>query len=89
MFLTAVCLCVCSVSEQVMGLIFIEFGERCNVGRSLRWRRSFSGKSTGSRDSLQWAVGLQQQQQTKAVRAEGRGRSTMSPISCRRSRVRA
>jgi len=39
---------------------------RCNAGRSLGRRRSFSSRSTGSPcNLLQWAVGLQQQRRRR------------------------
>jgi len=37
----------------------------CNADRSLWRRQNFSGWSTGSRDLLQWAVGLQQQRRRR------------------------
>jgi len=41
--------------------ILLIFANCCNAGQSWRRRQSLSGRSTGSHDLLQWAVGLQQQ----------------------------
>jgi len=35
--------------------LYRQFTRLCNAGRSLRRRRSFSSRWTGSRDLLQWA----------------------------------
>jgi len=41
---------------------------RCyNAGRSLQCRRSFSIRSAGSRDLLQWSVGLQRQRRRRRL----------------------
>ena len=47
------------------GIDHYQFARRCNAWRSLRQRRSFSSRSTRSRDLLQWAVGLQHQRQRR------------------------
>ena len=47
------------------GIEHYQFARRCNAWRSLRQRRSFSSRSTRSRDLLQWAVGLQHQRRRR------------------------
>jgi len=46
---------------QTVSLLYCQFARRFNAGRNLRRRR----RSTGSRDLLRWAVGLQQQRRRR------------------------